>query len=414
MLTQFSHPSNEILELQTRLKVEERREMQIKTELERIQFQYNSQRNVVLIVRNSLTAIHRLPSEILSEIFQAYTEANHDEPLTQLHLMHICRAWCNTALKHSPRIWTRLYISFTNKPTLSSEHWSMMMDWLKCSSLPLELHIESSKSKNLGQEHLPEELIKAIIPFCSRVRALQLQGTQNSFMPLFSLPANSLPILSDLELDICVEPGARCPRILTFSNSPLQKLSFHTRPCFLEAQYQLLDITSDPKFIGLGSFELNSAQLSLLECDALHTHGIYSWNFLRNCAHLVQCTIDLHLGHVEELDQVTLPALTTLTIKTNLYCLPMLSLLNTLSLESLCLDFKSQFYSCTNLSQPLIDFQRRSDCTVTHLSFIEPSQLMNRDLLSLIDAFDQSLHSLSLINARKISPKTLLKKLQTK
>src|ERR1700761_2168313 len=114
MLTQFSHPSNEILELQTRLKVEGRREMQIKTELERIQFQYNSQRNVVLIVRNSLTAIHRLPSEILSEIFQAYIEANHDEPLTQLHLMHVCRVWCNTALKHSPCIWTRLYISFTN------------------------------------------------------------------------------------------------------------------------------------------------------------------------------------------------------------------------------------------------------------------------------------------------------------
>lgn len=343
-------------------------------------------------------------------------EANRDTPFAQLLITHVCSTWRKAAQNNTPRIWTLLYISVTAQSAAFTDHGPMITDWLNRSSLPIDIQVGTAKVA-FGRSGVtfPPEIVDALIPFCPRVRALILRVPLKGFMPLFTLPCDSFPILAELGLSIRADSSTKLLKkqsISTFASAPLRKLEIRssTRIGFLFA---------DDDFLGLNKFTFDVTQLTSLHIDDPTTHN--SWDFLHGCQNLVECTLRVRESHLFDSGltrPVTLPVLEKLTVvSTNEEVLVQITLfvvLTTPALTDLYLDFSVSSYSVrTTLPRVLIEFQKRCDCPLTTLSLLCADALTNKDLSSLIDTYSFSLRSLTVIG-KKIRPKTLLQRLVCK
>ncbi|KAF9073840.1 hypothetical protein BDP27DRAFT_1400064 [Rhodocollybia butyracea] len=140
--------------------------------------------------------INKLASELLSEIFVAYSEPNYDMPLAQLLLTHICHSWRDVALNSTPRLWTILYMFFGLNSS-DFDHQSMITAWLSRSVLPVDVRIEQEQPLEMSghRRRVPRGVVKALVSVSSRIRTLKIQGTEKSLTPLISLPSGSFPVL---------------------------------------------------------------------------------------------------------------------------------------------------------------------------------------------------------------------------
>ncbi|KIK50098.1 hypothetical protein GYMLUDRAFT_494654 [Collybiopsis luxurians FD-317 M1] len=244
-----SEAASETGALKRRLEEEIRREQELKAEHERVKLAYEMQRDLVFRIRNSFTAVHQFPSEILSEFFCAYMEACQDTPLAQLLLTHVCSTWRNVALNNTPKLWTTLYLSL-GKDITFTDHPSMITDWLNRSgSLPLTLRIKVPRPKahfyirQIDAKGFPVEIAEALVPFSFRVQSLSLHGPPKSLMPILILSNPSFPILEEMELIIHRQPwNTKWPKkqqITSFGKSPLRKLKLHYTGDILSKDYSV-------------------------------------------------------------------------------------------------------------------------------------------------------------------------------
>ncbi|KAE9391904.1 hypothetical protein BT96DRAFT_291908 [Gymnopus androsaceus JB14] len=417
----ISPGANETLALRTRLAEEESRRLAMKVELDRMKSAYVAQCEIIAKIRNSLTAIHQLPSEILSLIFGAYIEDNRDIPFSQLLLTQICATWRECALNNAPRIWTSLYIS-VDKCSFA-DHPSMIRDWFNRSSLPLEIRVETAGQSKFGKSgkavvDFLVQVAETLAPFCSRIRALKLEGPLRGFMPLFTLPVNSLPILTELDLNLRIDSKTKWPKnqmIYSFSESSLRNLKFR---CSFPGHDDWLPQSPFP---GLLTLTFDSAQLISLDLEEYGgSDPGRSWNLLDGYRNLVECTLTIgeesEEAHSNALVPVTLLALTTLTLKSpdeaKLRRFNVFVLLTTPSLTHLYLEFSPSELGPSrgvNFARVLIDFQQRVRFPLTSLSLMRADMITSKEISSIVDTFS-NLRSFTFIGD-KMRPKSLLQKL---
>ncbi|KAF8823640.1 hypothetical protein F5879DRAFT_957810 [Lentinula edodes] len=398
--------------LQKRLDEAERLEVELKRA-------YDAQHDLVVNLRNSLTAVHQFPPEILSEIFCAYMEANRDTPLAQLLLMHVCRIWRQTALENTPRIWAYLYLTIRANTTI--EYGSIITECLSRSSLPADIHIDTRtsplKKYVRSLKLIPSGIIDALVPICSRIRTLTLQGPLKNFLPLINLPRNSFPVLTELDCNILVDSNGE--RISAFEGSALQELRWRCGGVDAGLGPSIFSSNGSIFWGTLASLAFDATQVTTLYLtDNLSYHGNDTWNILARFTNLVSCTLYTPFFETDLVNGITFAKLTTLIMFCDyeeiLVRSKMLSLLTLPSLTKLCIKFAgANNPTRATIAPTLIDLLQRSQCPLAHLSIIRAESLTNKDLSSIIDSFSSILHSFTIVG-RKIIPKNFLQKLVCK
>ncbi|KAF5378391.1 hypothetical protein D9757_010854 [Collybiopsis confluens] len=395
--------TNENEVLRNRLNEEIRRERELKAEFEQAKLAYEAQRDLVYRIRNSLTAVHQFPAEILSEIFCAYMDITRDTPLAQLLPTHVCSTWRKAAIDNTPRFWTALYISLGREPTFR-HHPAMMADWLERSgSLPIEVRVDSPREKQplystKDLSKFPVEITQVVARFSPRIRALSFRAYPKNVLPLLILPEDSFPILEELDLSLYLN---------TFS--------------FRTLRYHLLGYGLPQGFPTLRSTNVNLSAVTKCDLGGTSDPPNDVFTILSRCTSLVECIISFSsqcstvLSNRGPLVLSNLRALTLrCTDERKLLDIDPLSAFSAPALESLCLEFGYLGGSSrANLAPSLIDFQERSKCSITHLFLIRAHEMSNKDLMAIMDTLGASLRSLAVI-AKKITPKNVLQKLACK
>ncbi|KIK64311.1 hypothetical protein GYMLUDRAFT_39872 [Collybiopsis luxurians FD-317 M1] len=413
----FSGHASGAAALRRQLEEEIGREQHLKTEFDKAKLSYEEQRDLVFRIRNSLTAVHRFPPEILSEIFCVYMEDNQDVPLAQLLLTHVCRIWRNVAIINTPSLWTTLYVSLGRSPSFT-DHPSMITDWFNRSSLPLSVRIDYSSGKSrLYHYHrkdkakrLPVEIVAALIPFSARIRALGLYGPLQSLAPMLSLASGFFPILEELDLVFNSHSWkTRNARFTSFANCPLKSLRLHH---------------DDDLHLGFPIFDFNFIEITSCSLEGFGDDPLNVWSGLMGCRNLVECSIAFYCDRIPKFylfpqhsvySQATLPNLRKLKLRCRneleLVEFKLLSVLIAPALEDLCLEFITGDPSYNMPIAPaLISFQQQSQFSLSHLSLIQADMITNDDLESIMEIFSDTVRSLTIIT-NKINPNHILGKL---
>ncbi|KAE9382846.1 hypothetical protein BT96DRAFT_1009972 [Gymnopus androsaceus JB14] len=229
-------------------------------------------------------------------------------------------------------------------------------------------------------------------------------------MPFLTLPIDSFPVLAELDLLIFPHKSPHNQKVSAFASSPLQKLSFH---CPYSGFF------TQSASLGLNKFSFDAAQLTSLYVYDYLIHSL--WDFLQGCQNLVQLTVIVRQTNFDSplTVPVTLPLLEKLTViscyEEILVRIDLFGFLTTPALTDLCIDLSESIYANRTalFSRVLIDFQKRCDCSLSTMSFFCADGLTNKDLSRLIEIYNFSLRSLTVIG-KKIRPKTLLQKLLCK
>ncbi|KAG5650843.1 hypothetical protein H0H81_010854 [Sphagnurus paluster] len=177
-----------------------------------------------------MSPIHRLPSEILVQIFDFAVEEDvetlspHRCGSSPLGLSQVCSAWRHAALSHS-RLWNQLSVDVSahiNRQLSKASSGDLITTWFGRTGnqtlLQLSLHNSLARSSRL------EEMVKRVTPFARRISLRTL--SPKALIPLLTLPGGTMPVLENLVLvvessvyNICL----RLPPVTVFDGSPQLK-----------------------------------------------------------------------------------------------------------------------------------------------------------------------------------------------
>ncbi|KAF9070020.1 hypothetical protein BDP27DRAFT_1324563 [Rhodocollybia butyracea] len=164
-------------------------------------------------LKNALAPVRRVPTEILSVIFEfVCLPRSIDILLGKRTLDHIrgpaaiskvCAAWRNVAYA-TPRIWSRLTVdvNIAKHSAALGKGVQWLTDWLSRSQ-DVPWTISLVFCCNAKRPKIEDRMIRAlahILSFCCKIKNLHLTGHLPSLRPLFSLPQSSFPVLESLTL----------------------------------------------------------------------------------------------------------------------------------------------------------------------------------------------------------------------
>ena len=144
----------------------------------------------VVILRNSLRPVNRLPPEVLASCVSLVSDA---DPTSTLPLTHVCQYWRNS-ITSSPRIWASIATRWKRLTPLCLE---------RAGAVPLAVNVTMSDIED------DEDFLEQLTPHTSRIGTLRLIG-----YPTIETLANDLPGFFDspmldltfLELEQTEEP----------------------------------------------------------------------------------------------------------------------------------------------------------------------------------------------------------------
>ncbi|KAE9405988.1 hypothetical protein BT96DRAFT_294717 [Gymnopus androsaceus JB14] len=168
----------------------------------------------IVSLRNVLAPVRRVPLEILTEIFELsclpkYGFRESDLVPDMFMLTSVCAAW-RKAAHTTPRLWSRLCISFA-KELVPGSDFAWINDWItRCRRVPLDLYIqfdlyilELEDPDNLIMERAAQLLEYILGHFGDIIRLLDISGRPSAFLPILQLPRSSLLSLEELSFEIC-------------------------------------------------------------------------------------------------------------------------------------------------------------------------------------------------------------------
>ncbi|KAF9261248.1 hypothetical protein L218DRAFT_1001935 [Marasmius fiardii PR-910] len=151
--------------------------------------------------RNSFTGSHRLPTEILIEIFTYCTKAGrvdsdvHAKP-KWLSFTHVCQRWRAVAL-HAPTLWTSPHFY----------HKELALEMIeRAKDLPLEIEAHISRTTTRDVRRAVVQVVREL----PRITKLQLQVPSSTVMErILANCTQPAPMLTSLELHISSAPRTR-------------------------------------------------------------------------------------------------------------------------------------------------------------------------------------------------------------
>ncbi|KAK7043021.1 hypothetical protein VNI00_008759 [Paramarasmius palmivorus] len=184
----------------------------------------------ILRYRSLLAPVHRIPPEILQNVFTFFCEDTWlEKTLTQpLTLSRVCGRWREIVLS-TPSLWSTIAIDYAEWP--KDFHWldflvHLFLDRSKTSPITLTLNFEDDE---LRQDAVPS--IEALVRHSSRWHRLRLYGIRQDVIqnPVFAPIKGSLPILVELLIEedsyefddeFRCELFGHCPALTTISIRP--------------------------------------------------------------------------------------------------------------------------------------------------------------------------------------------------
>ncbi|KIK51373.1 hypothetical protein GYMLUDRAFT_50607 [Collybiopsis luxurians FD-317 M1] len=163
----------------------------------------------LLGTRNQLALIHRLPLELLAEIFCVYCE--EDEQISslnptaqlppQLVVCHVCHHWRELA-QSTPRLWTNLEIEMYNGNY--PDHISMATKWLSRSgSLPIYIRFSTREDNyTAAKMPVPQGVVQFSTSFLHRCTYLSLRLRLPDLIDLLGLQTIHAPLLESVSLQL--------------------------------------------------------------------------------------------------------------------------------------------------------------------------------------------------------------------
>ncbi|KAE9404873.1 hypothetical protein BT96DRAFT_916547 [Gymnopus androsaceus JB14] len=163
-------------------------------------------------LKNVLSPIRRVPSEILSEFLELAClpeegKSMYEHSIVQYTsiLCAVCVAW-RKAAHLTPRLWSKLCISLEKDQTPVIPELGWVKEWINRSQgLPLDLYLNFDTQSGISPA-LSSKFMETILGFSHKLRFLNLEGHISFFLPLFSLPRSSLPQLEEVYLEISSFP----------------------------------------------------------------------------------------------------------------------------------------------------------------------------------------------------------------
>ncbi|KAE9394784.1 hypothetical protein BT96DRAFT_179382 [Gymnopus androsaceus JB14] len=185
--------------------------LKAETRLESLEAQISEVLDERALLRNVLAPVRRVPSEILSNIFEhsctpgtsITDEIDFDVVRSTFVLARVCVAWRKTA-HATPQLWSYLRLDLRRQPHLFKGDVSWVKEWLsRGRSLPLDLDLRFQWYHTLDKEDLAQgaaQMLESILDFRHRIRSCSIVGDLKLCLPLFRLPHSSLPELKEINL----------------------------------------------------------------------------------------------------------------------------------------------------------------------------------------------------------------------
>lgn len=240
--------------------------------------------------RNNNVPLHKLPTEILSEIFLAGLVSVTDGELTEYlnTVTSVCALWRNIA--HSTnRLWTRI-VWFLDDPTSPSHIDARIQRLRRClemsANAPLGIRLDYYETDSINCARVWQ----LICPHLSRCRSLSI-GYYNRIEEFLPLPGR-LVLLKELKLYGNVD-SHKCPLFDEPEHCSLRSLSISavltTESTWL-AHIPTKELMRVKLCVSLGSRLLNGVLGFLAGCDALTRLNLktgYSDTILSDITHIV-------------------------------------------------------------------------------------------------------------------------------
>ncbi|KDQ65161.1 hypothetical protein JAAARDRAFT_249363 [Jaapia argillacea MUCL 33604] len=244
----------------------------LKKQIQTLCVEQRASRCDAIYTETTVPPIHRLPPELLTEVF---VNCLDDEGFPQPFLLcGVCRYWWNVTLG-VPRLWSRIYLApdFPSDERLALIKAHVQILLTRSVAAPLSLHIDWSKCSSTS-------ILDLFLPHVHRFRHVTLYDPASDDMgPLIRAIADHSPMLEsfaipsfDLE-DIFSDIKAfRTPNLRELTLADCWHPSTLTFPWSHLTHLRLGDVEEDTR-----------AQLSLISCIEI----------LRQCAELTHCWLYL-------------------------------------------------------------------------------------------------------------------------
>ncbi|KAE9398526.1 hypothetical protein BT96DRAFT_976339, partial [Gymnopus androsaceus JB14] len=275
----------------------------------RLEMQKLAQTHIqLLIARNQLVPLHRLPTEILSEIFLFYCcyEDKVENSLPPQHIVcQICSRW--RQLAHSlPRLWTKMAITMVHGQF--PHHALMAKEWLgrSGSDLPVGISFDvqdddstnDTGSRTAAHLPVPRGIIQlCVLPFIHRCLYLVLRLRVDDLIDFFNLPTIHAPHLKTLSLQLADPSDSpafshrveiHSGDIITFNDCP------NLINLYLGTDYHVV-----PVLESMSTMKVPALEELTMEADlALNAYGYR--NMLVTC-NPKECTMSMSGGDVYDL-----------------------------------------------------------------------------------------------------------------
>ncbi|KAF9062345.1 hypothetical protein BDP27DRAFT_1336807 [Rhodocollybia butyracea] len=357
---------------------------------------------VIVMLRNILSPIRRVPLEILSYIFVLVCSTDFID-YDAGHILAVggvCKAWRNALYAATPRVWSTFFVNI-------SSHWNLLLDddapsvkqWLTRSlGMPLDIELVFTvpeddsdcgpnvtwRPVNAAFMHKAKCVIDSVIEFSQQIRSIQVKASTEVFPLLTCFNELEFPLLETISLTILVESNIQ-------AFSPDTPISLLNAPKLCNAR---LVEPVNPSRPVLDSFHIPLSQLTSLSLD-LRSLGGHSdpqnglAEVLLECQNLItlriltgRCYAALTLS-----PPVHLPCLRSLELSYHSATLQadnrdsLLKYITAPTLEHLTLRCDVPYRYVVDGSN-LVDFQTRSSISLRSLNLVE-FHLSRADELSI-------------------------------
>ncbi|KAF5389960.1 hypothetical protein D9757_003563 [Collybiopsis confluens] len=270
----------------------------------------------ILLLKNILSPIRRVPVEILSLIFELACSSLHfpdnDLMRSTCVVSSVCVAWRNTA-QATPRIWSKICLSRTKHPKAFTGSVDWIRGWLTRSrGHPLLVSLDVQRVDPLDE--VPSfrftQLVQHIVGFCHQTRWILFSGDAQVFLPLFRLPSASFPLLEGIYMNIL-------PAQVLTHLFPNKVQTFLAAPKLRHLEVAESVDESLLKSLALPENELTNL---VIRGQRLLSSRSLDLDILYRCKSLVNLTIHFHYGQkfqfagFDESNRFVLPALRMLDI----------------------------------------------------------------------------------------------------